>query len=60
LARGCGADYVIRLSPRLAASGGFVRVPGQGSVLTWCPLADDPPGRHLDDWVLTLGDVELM
>jgi hypothetical protein len=27
--------------------------------LTWCALADDPPGRRPDDWTLSLGDVEL-
>jgi hypothetical protein len=60
VARRCGADYVIRLGSRVADRGGFVRVPGQGPVLTWRPLATDPPGRHLGDWTLTLGDVELM
>jgi GNAT superfamily N-acetyltransferase len=60
VARQCGADYVIRLGSRVADRGGFVRVPGQGPVLTWYPVAADPPGRHLGDWALTLGDVELM
>jgi GNAT superfamily N-acetyltransferase len=60
VARRCAADYVIRLGSRVADRGGFVRVPGQGPVLTWCPLAADPPGRRLGDWALTLGDVELM
>jgi GNAT superfamily N-acetyltransferase len=60
VARRCGADHVIRLGSGLADRCGFVRVPGQGPVLTWYPVAADAPGRHLGDWALTLGDVELM
>ena len=59
VARECGADYVIRIGGPAVDRSGFVRVPGQGPVLTWYALADDPPGRRLDDWALTLGDVEL-
>ena len=58
--RRCGADYVIRLGSRVADRCGFVGLPGQGPVLTWYPVAADPPGRHLGDWALTLGDIELM
>jgi GNAT superfamily N-acetyltransferase len=59
VARECGADYVIRLGAPAVGRDGFVRLPGQGPILTWHALADGPPGGHLDDWALTLGDVEL-
>jgi GNAT superfamily N-acetyltransferase len=59
VARECAADYVIRLGGPAIDRSGFVGVPGQGPVLTWCALADDPPGRRPDDWALSLGDVEL-
>ena len=59
VARQCGADYVIRIGGPTVDRSGFVRVPGQGPVLTWYGLADDAPGARLDDWALTLGDVEL-
>jgi GNAT superfamily N-acetyltransferase len=55
----CGADYVIRIGGPAVDRSGFVRAPGQGPVLTWYPLVDGPPGGRLEDWVLTLGDVEL-
>jgi GNAT superfamily N-acetyltransferase len=57
--RRCGADYVIRLGGRAIDRNGFVRVPGQGPVLAWRPLRPDGTGGRLDDWALTLGDVEL-
>jgi GNAT superfamily N-acetyltransferase len=59
VARESGADYVIRLSGPALDRRGFLRLPGQGPVLTWCALADDVPGGRIDDWALTLGDVEL-
>jgi GNAT superfamily N-acetyltransferase len=59
VARGCGADYVIRLGGSTLDRTGFVRAPGQGPMLTWYPLAAGRPGARLDDWALTLGDVEL-
>jgi predicted N-acetyltransferase YhbS len=59
VARESGADYVIRLGGPAVDWCGFVRLPGQGPVLTWCALADDSPGGRLEDWALTLGDVEL-
>jgi GNAT superfamily N-acetyltransferase len=59
IARECGADYLVRLGGRLVDRSGFVRLPRQGPVLTWYPLADRPPGRHLREWTTTLGDVEL-
>ncbi|MGH9227194.1 MAG: GNAT family N-acetyltransferase [Acidimicrobiales bacterium] len=57
--RACGADYVIRLGGPAVDRNRFVRAPGQGPVLTWYALSGDPPGYRLDDWALTLGDVEL-
>jgi GNAT superfamily N-acetyltransferase len=59
VARECGADYMLRIGGLAPVRTGFVPVPGQGPVLTWYALADDPPGQHLGDWALTLGDVEL-
>jgi hypothetical protein len=57
--RQCGADYVIQLGRSGVDRNGFVRAPGQGPVLTWRPLSADVPGRRLEHWALTLGDVEL-
>jgi GNAT superfamily N-acetyltransferase len=57
--RACAADYVIRLGGPMLDRAGFARVPRQGPVLTWHPLASGVPGRRLDDWALELGDVEL-
>jgi hypothetical protein len=59
VARESGADYVIRLGGPAVDRRGFLRLPGQGPVLTWCALVDEVPGGHIDDWALTLGDVEL-
>jgi GNAT superfamily N-acetyltransferase len=59
VARQCGADYVIRLGGPVVDRWGFVRAPRQGPVLTWRPLAAGLPGGRLDDWALTLGDIEL-
>jgi GNAT superfamily N-acetyltransferase len=59
VARACSADYVIRIGGPAVDRSGFVRFPRQGPMLTWRPLANDPPGGRLDDWALTLGDVEL-
>jgi GNAT superfamily N-acetyltransferase len=59
VARECGADYVIRIGANVVDRSGFVRLPRQGPVLTWYPLASDPPGRRIGDWSMTLGDVEL-
>jgi GNAT superfamily N-acetyltransferase len=59
VARECGADHVIRIGGSAIDRSGFVRVPGQGPVLTWRPLAADVHGQHPGDWALTLGDVEL-
>ena len=59
VARECGADYVLQVGAKMVDRAGFVRLPGQGPMLTWYPLASDPPGRRLGDWSMTLGDVEL-
>jgi GNAT superfamily N-acetyltransferase len=59
VARECGADYVIQIGAKVVDRSGFVRLPGQGPVLTWYPLASHTPGRRLGDWSITLGDVEL-
>ncbi|MGH8978827.1 MAG: GNAT family N-acetyltransferase [Acidimicrobiia bacterium] len=52
------ADYVIRLGGSSATSK-FLRLPGQGPMLTWRDVSGSqtPPG--IDDWQLQLGDVEL-
>jgi predicted N-acetyltransferase YhbS len=57
--RECGADYVIRASGTPVDRNGFVRLPSQGPVITWYPFADDLPGRHMSEWDMHLGDVEL-
>jgi GNAT superfamily N-acetyltransferase len=63
VARESGADYVIRIGGPAAEVTGFVRLPGQGPVLTFRPVDDEPgaetPGGALEDWRLSLGDVEL-
>ncbi|MET0902435.1 MAG: GNAT family N-acetyltransferase [Acidimicrobiales bacterium] len=59
LATACGADYLIRIGGPLADRSGFIRVPRQGPMLTWRPLAGGPAGGQLGDWDLSLGDVEL-
>jgi len=56
---GCDADYVIRIGGGTVGRPGFVRVPGQGPILTWRGLAPGVPGAELPDWDLALGDVEL-
>lgn len=58
VARRTRADYAVRVDPAAAPAAGFVRLPGQGPVLTWRALRCTrmPP---LGQWRLTLGDVEL-
>ncbi len=54
--RTTGADYALGL--RTVASTGLLRLPGQGPMLTWRALAHESmPG--LDEWKLSLGDIEL-
>jgi GNAT superfamily N-acetyltransferase len=57
--RTSGADYVIRFGGPPLDRTGFVRLPGQGPILTWRPFAPGQPGGKLGDWDLSLGDVEL-
>jgi len=52
------ADYVLRLGGPVAGRDGFVRLPGQGPVLTCRAAAGRAPAR-LGSWRLTMGDVEL-
>lgn len=52
------ADYIVRLDPRLVAAGPFVRIPGMGPILT-CRTLDEGPVAPLEEWRLTMGDVEL-
>ena len=59
VARGSGADYIIRVGGPPIDLAGFLRVPGLGPILTWRPLRDDLPGARLEEWKLGLGDVEL-
>lgn len=60
VARVSGADYVIQLGGPPVDRAGFVRLPGQGPILTWRPLGSaGGPGGTLDDWALALGDIEL-
>lgn len=59
VARAAGADYVLRVGGAPVDRCGYVRLPGQGPILTWRPLAPTAPGASLTDWNLTLGDVEL-
>ena len=49
------ADYVVRLG----SARGFLPLPRRGPVLAW--RAQPPPGAapRVDDWELTLGDIEL-
>ena len=58
VARVSGADYVIRLGGSPIDTSGFIRLPGQGPILTTRSVADQAP-HHIADWDLTLGDVEL-
>ena len=57
--RRSGADYVIRLGGPAVDRTGFARLPKQGPILTWRPLAPGASGAALEDWDLSLGDVEL-
>ncbi len=58
LGREVSADYVMRIGGAPVSRDGFVRVPGQGPILTWRALSD-PAMPSLTDWDVTLGDVEL-
>jgi GNAT superfamily N-acetyltransferase len=55
--RESGADYALRIGGPLVGSG-FVRLPRQGPILTWRDVCETQQ-PSLDDWSLTMGDVEL-
>jgi hypothetical protein len=57
-ARAVGADYLIRVSPRLASREGFIRLPRNGPLLVQRPVCA-PDVRPMRAWDLTLGDIEL-
>jgi GNAT superfamily N-acetyltransferase len=60
VARATGADYVVRLG-RATPAGGFLPLPRQGPILTWRALdMNAVSAPTLDDWELSLGDVELL
>jgi GNAT superfamily N-acetyltransferase len=60
VARATGADYVVRLG-RATPAGGFLPLPRQGPILTWRALDTNAVSAPtLDDWQLSLGDVELL
>ncbi|MEO8692725.1 MAG: GNAT family N-acetyltransferase [Acidimicrobiales bacterium] len=51
------ADYALRIGGPLFQAG-FVRLPQQGPILTWREVCNTQQPA-LDDWSLTMGDVEL-
>jgi predicted N-acetyltransferase YhbS len=53
-----GLDYVLSLGRHTSLRAGLVPLPGQGPTLFARPLAS-PSAPAIDDWDLTLGDVEL-
>ncbi len=55
VARSAGVDYALRLG---RPGAGYVPLPRQGPLLTWCALAETTP-PSLAEWRLTLGDIEL-
>jgi GNAT superfamily N-acetyltransferase len=58
-ARDAGGEYAIRVAePGAPVTGGFVRLPRQGPILTWRDVCETgmPPLR---DWDVSLGDIEL-
>jgi GNAT superfamily N-acetyltransferase len=58
VARSTRADQVLQITHRPQFGAGFLPLPGAGPILTWRALGEErmPP---LDDWGLTLGDIEL-
>jgi hypothetical protein len=51
------ADYAVALGP--SHPRWWLRVPGNGPLLTWRPLASAEPLPELSRWDLTAGDIEL-
>jgi hypothetical protein len=58
VARGSGADYLLRIDGRPITGDPFVRVPRIGPVLTVRTLTEWIPPR-LPGWSVTMGDIEL-
>jgi GNAT superfamily N-acetyltransferase len=58
VARTTRADQVLQITRQPHLGAGFLPLPGVGPILTWRALSEErtPP---LDDWALTMGDVEL-
>jgi GNAT superfamily N-acetyltransferase len=52
-----GADYLVRV--RMPGVRGCIPIPGQGPTLVQRVLEGSPSGARLEDWRLSLGDVEL-
>jgi hypothetical protein len=58
VARVVRGDYLIRIGGPVVAREAFVRLPRQGPILTWRDVCDAAM-PSLEDWDLTMGDVEL-
>ena len=52
------ADQVLQITARPLLRGGYLPLPGGGPILTWRALIDQRM-PSLDEWGLTMGDVEL-
>jgi GNAT superfamily N-acetyltransferase len=57
--RAPGVDYAIRLGGPVVNGAGYVRMPGQGPMLTWRAVADGAVRPARREWDLALGDIEL-
>jgi GNAT superfamily N-acetyltransferase len=56
IARSSGADYLIATGRPIRT---LIPVPGRGPVLTWRAIGSSHDAPRLDQWHLTMGDVEL-
>ena len=52
------ADQVLQITDRPHLRGGYLPLPGGGPIFTWCQL-NHTTMPALDEWDLTMGDVEL-
>jgi GNAT superfamily N-acetyltransferase len=59
VARIPGVDYAIRLGGPAISAAGYVRLPGQGPMLTWRAVAGGAALPARREWDLALGDIEL-
>jgi GNAT superfamily N-acetyltransferase len=59
IARLTGADYLLRIEGQLVSCDGFVRLPSVGPLLTARALRPDVAVRPIDQWRLSMGDIEL-